>query len=97
MNEKAELKKAVEKLMECPAEFIREHRVIETYQGKAVWDGQVATFKLDGHQNASQCFAWSLPGECTKGRRYYAVLCAPPVDTPSAAIRAAIVSEYRKQ
>jgi hypothetical protein len=65
-------------------------RVIEQFDGAVVWDGMVLIFDLKGHPTASRCYAWSVEGRVT------AVLHTPPVDSPRAAVRAAIVSEYRK-
>ncbi len=44
-------------------------------------------FELVGHPSASKCYAWDVDGQVT------AVLHQPPVDSPQAAVRAAIVSD----
>lgn len=43
----------------------------------------------------AQAYAWSSPMEGSTKRRFFAVLHAPPFDTPQAAVRAAILAERR--
>jgi hypothetical protein len=68
---------------------------METWEGETVWDGEVQVFDLDGHPEASRCYAWSHETEGGK-RRFFAVLHKPPVDSPAAAVRAAIVQQHRE-
>ncbi len=76
--------------------FLESVPVRETFQGAVVWEGEVQVFELSGHPTASRCYAWSHATEGTK-RRFYAVLHAPPVDGPVAAVRASIVADAKKQ
>jgi hypothetical protein len=69
--------------------------VKETFDGKTVWEGIVHVFKLNGHPRAKQAYAWSSPIEGSDKRRFFAVLHQPPVTSPVAAVRAAIVAEQR--
>lgn len=70
-------------------------RVTETFQGKTVWDGTVEVFDLIGHPTAKRAYAWAH--ETDQGKtRYVAVLHEGKVDSPVAAVRAAIVAEHRK-
>jgi hypothetical protein len=55
----------------------------------------VDTFDLEGHPEATRCYAWSHITHEGK-TRYVAVLHVPPVDSPQAAVRAAIVQEHRE-
>ena len=64
-------------------------RVEETFQGETVWTGEVLVFELEGHPTATQCYAWSVD------RRVTAVLHEGPIDSPEAAVRAAIAAEHR--
>ncbi len=66
----------------------------ETFQGEAVWDGTVEVFDLEGHPTATRCYAWSHAVDGSEKRRYVAVLHEGPVDSPEAAVRAAIVQKY---
>src|SRR5580704_9177180 len=68
--------------------------VRETFEDKPVWEGLVHVFDLAGHPTASRAYAWSSPIEGSTKRRFFAVLHQPPVDSPEAAVRAAIVAEH---
>jgi len=69
--------------------------VREAFQGSVVWEGDVEVFDLDGHA-APRAYAWAHEAD-SGGRRYVAVLHVPPVDSPEAAVRAAIVQEARER
>ena len=43
-------------------------------------------FELEGHASSRLCYAWEVDG------KVMAVLHEPPVDSPQAAVRAAIVA-----
>jgi hypothetical protein len=70
--------------------------VQETFEGKMVWEGVLHVFDLTGHPTATRAYAWSSPIEGSTKRRFFAVLHQPPVDSPQAAVRAAIVAENRR-
>ena len=70
--------------------------VRETWQGATVWEGDVEVFALAGHPSATRAYAWSHATEGTR-RRFVAVLHVAPVDSPTAAVRAAIGAEYRQR
>ena len=53
-------------------------------------------FELKGHPSAAICYAWESPPEDEGKPRYYAVLHQPPVTSPRAAVRAAIIQDHRK-
>jgi hypothetical protein len=53
----------------------------------------VHVFDLTGHPTATRAYAWSSPIEGSTTRRFFAALHQPPVDSPQAAVRAAIVTE----
>lgn len=89
----AELKKAIESQHGGVATFVQSVPVHETYAGETVWDGTVSVFQLFGHKKAETAYAWSH--ELPDGkRRFFAVLRVPPIDSPAAAVRAAIVAEH---
>jgi hypothetical protein len=90
-----ELKKAVEQLHNCTAQFIETIPVLESFQGKTVWEGIVFVFEINGHPQATKCYAWSSPIEGSTKRRYYAVLHVPPVDSPEKAVRASIIYDHK--
>ena len=68
----------------------------ETFEGKTVWEGVVHVFGLTGHPTASRAYAWSSPIEGSTKRRFFAVLHQPPVGSPQAAVRAAIIVEHQR-
>ncbi len=74
---------------ECRS-YLRERVFVrEKFEGKSVWEGHVLVFDLTGHPTATTCYAWSVDQQVT------AVLHEPPVDSPLAAVRAALVAEHR--
>ena len=84
-----------EKAFNRQAEFDRVERVIESYQGKIVWDGLVYAYRLIDHPSAACAYAWSSPIEGRTERRFFAVLHIPPIASPIAAVRAAVVAEHK--
>jgi hypothetical protein len=90
----AELQGAILKLHEAKAKHVESVPVREVFQGQVVWDGTVEVFDLTGHATAKRAYAWSHEAD-SGGRRFVAVLHAPPVDSPLKAVRAALVQEHR--
>ena len=91
-----ELRDVIRKLHGAEATHVESVRVKETFQGKAVWDGIVEVFDLHGHPKASRVYAWAHDtDDPTKPRRHVTVLHIPPVTSPAAAVKAAIVQEFR--
>jgi hypothetical protein len=88
-----QLKQAVEGMHGGTATLAQSVPVRETFEGKPVWEGVVHVFELAGHPTAIRAYAWSSPIEGSTKRRFFAVLHQPPVDSPQAAVRAAIVAE----
>lgn len=90
-----ELKRAVERMHGGSAQLAQSVPVRELFEGKPVWEGVVHVYNLTGHPTATRAYAWSSPiGGSTK-RRFFAVLHQPPVDSPQAAVRVAIVAEHQ--
>ena len=87
---------AIKHMHGCAATFVESVPVRETFNGATVWEGEVQVFELRGHPTAKRAYAWSHATEGAK-RRFYAVLHAPPVDSPVAAVRASIVADARKK
>ena len=69
-------------------------QVRETVNGAIVWDGEVQVFDVKGHPSATRVYAWSHATGGAK-RRFYAVLHAPPIDSPVKAVRASIVADSK--
>ena len=89
------LKQAIESQHGGKATFLQSVPVRETHEGATVWEGVVQVFDLTGHPKASRAYAWSSPIEGSTKRRFFAVLHIPPIDSPVAAVRAAIIAEHR--
>jgi hypothetical protein len=90
------LQDAIRHLYGCESTWVESMPVIESFEGKTIWDGVVQIFDLIGHPEAPRAYAWSYPTTGEK-RRFIAVLHVPPVDSPVMAVRAAIVSDVRKE
>ena len=88
------LANAFRQLHSCEAEHLETVPVVEHWQGKTVWEGEVEVFKLKGHPTASRGYAWAYDKE--KGSEVVAVLELPPVVSPKTAVQAAIVSQNTK-
>jgi hypothetical protein len=94
---RARLMQVVTDLHGCGATWVESRPVREVFEGRTIWDGVVEIFDLDGHPSATRCYAWASPVEGSDRPRYYAVLHQPPVDSPAAAVRAAIVRDFKTQ
>jgi hypothetical protein len=92
-----QLRQAVERLHAGDARLVQSVPVRESFYGKLVWEGEVHVFDLDGNPKATRAYAWSSPIEGSTKRRFFAVLNIPPITSPSEAVRAAIVQEYREK
>lgn len=89
------LEKAFHNLYQCAARHIETVPVIERFQGKTVWEGDVEVFDLVGHPKATKGYAWAY--DKAKGSEIVAVLELPPVISPKTAVQAAIVGKMREQ
>jgi hypothetical protein len=88
-----ELQEAIQSMHGCRALYSRTEHVREDFDSAVVWDGFVRVFALLEYPKAKHCFAWSYrQGDETKT---IAVLEIPPVDSPQAAVRAAIAKLER--
>ncbi len=70
--------------------------VKEVFEGETVLEGVVQVFDLEGHPKATRCYAWSYGLEGSKKWRFFAVPHQEPVNSPQAAVQAAIVNESKK-
>ena len=82
----SKFEQAIEATHGARSMLLRRERVVERFQGKTIWDGEVLVFALEDHPKARRCYAWEVDGQVT------AVLGVPPVDSARAAVRAAIPS-----
>jgi len=91
------LRVAIRSLHGVEATWLESVPVHETFQSETVWQGEVQVFELHKHPSARLCFAWSHEVEGSDGRRFVAVLAQGPIDSPEAAVRAAILQEARER
>jgi hypothetical protein len=63
-------------------------------ESKTVWEGVVEVFELIGHPKARKVYAWAHDAD-GKRKRHITVLHLAPVNSPQAAVKAAIVQEFR--
>ena len=91
-----ELKKIILRLHGVESRHIESVSVKEVFQGKTVWEGVVEVFELIGHPKASQLYAWSHNTDDPKmPKRHVTVLQIAPILSAEAAVKAAIVQEFR--
>lgn len=91
------VQQAVEQLHHCQATFRELVSVVERFEGKTVWEGDVHVFDLNGHPTASICYAWASKVEGSEKQKFYAVLHVPPVTSALEAVRASIVSDFKSK
>ena len=91
----AELQSVFLKLHGCDAQYVETVPIFEEFQGETIWQGDVEVFDLSGHPKAKRGYGWGYVANEEGGRRYFAVLELPPVDSPQTAVKIAIASEIR--
>ena len=92
----AEIQTAFLKLHGCDAVYVETVPVVEEFEGRTIWQGDVEVFDIRGHPKAKRGYGWGhVTGEHDQGRRYFTVLELPPVDSPQSAVKAAIASEIQ--
>ena len=89
------LKQAVEGMYAGTATLAETVPVKEMFGSAIVWEGNVHVFDLTGNPKATRAYAWSSTFDAGAKRKFFAVLHIPPVGSPQAAVRAAIVEESR--
>jgi|SRR5579859_4522212 len=90
------LQEAIRHLHGLESTWLHSVPVVETHEGKTVWDGEVQVFAVAGHPKATKVYAWSHEGTTSGKRRFHVVLGLPPVDSAQAAVRIAIVDEFKR-
>lgn len=84
------LRDAVAALHGCDCSHAGTSRVVEFFEDRKVFDGNVETFSLSGHPKAPYAFAWAF--DSVDDIQYVAVLAVAPILSPSDAVRASIAS-----
>ncbi len=94
----AELKDTIRRLHGAESTHVESVPVKEVHKGETVWEGMVEVFDLIGHPKTDRAYAWAHEtGDKAKRKRHVTVLHIPPVTSPAAAVRAAIVQEFRNR
>jgi hypothetical protein len=91
----AEIQSVFLKLHGCEASYVETVPVVEEFQGKTIFQGDVEVFDLTGHPKARRGYGWGYTTTEGGGRRYFTVLDLPPVNSPQTAVKAAIMSEIK--
>ena len=88
---------AIRNLHGCDSRHVTSVPITETFQGETVWDGTVEVFDLIDHPTTTRAYAWAhAVDDGSDRRRFVAVLREGRVDSPRAAVQAAIVQESRE-
>ena len=61
---------------------------------RRVWEGVVHVFDLAGHPTAPRAMLGHRRSRATLSGQFFAVLHWPPVDSPQAAVRAAMIADH---
>lgn len=96
MNYIPELQDVIRRLHGVESRHIESVPIKETFQGKTVWEGIVEVFDLKGHPKTDRVYAWSHDTDNPKKpKRHVTVLHIAPILSAEAAVKAAIVQEFR--
>jgi len=90
-----ELQDVIRRLHGVESKHVESVPVTETFQGRTVWEGIVEVFELHGHPKAARAYAWSHKTDGPKKQKHVTVLHVAPITSAAAAVRAAIVQEFR--
>jgi hypothetical protein len=89
-----ELRGIIKNLHGVDSRHVESVPVKEVFQGKTVWEGVVEVFELIGHPRAHRAYAWAHDGERPR-ESSVAVLHIAPITSAAAAVRAALIQEFR--
>jgi hypothetical protein len=91
-----ELREVIRRLHGVESKHINSVPVKETFQGKTIWEGIVEVFEIKGHSETDRIYAWSHDTDNPKKpKRHVTVLHIAPILSAEAAVKAAIVQEFR--
>jgi hypothetical protein len=96
MSHIEELKAVIRKLHGAEPTHRESVPIKEVWNGQTIWEGVVEVFHLHGHPKTDTAYAWSHDtDDPATPRRHVTVLHIHPALSPLAAVRAAIVEEFR--
>jgi hypothetical protein len=98
MSDIEELRDTIRRLYGVEATHVESVPVKETFKLEPIWEGVVEVFELHGHPEAPRAYAWvHRADEPQKPKRHVTLLHIPPITSPVAAVRAAILQEFRER
>ena len=77
--------------------FKRKPSIFFPFGSLACYIYDTTSLKLIDHPTAKKCYAWSYIVDDSGKRKFIAVLRQKPVDSPEMAVKAFIVSEYKRE
>jgi hypothetical protein len=90
-----QLAQGIKRLHGCKATHVETVPVVEEFQGKVIWQGEVEVFSVN-HRRTKRAYAWAHDhGDGGNRKNVVAVLELPPVNSPQTAVQAAIMSEIK--
>ena len=95
VEEVQEIKDAILAVHGVDSKHVKSVPVVEEFEGKIAWQGNVEVFDLINHPKAKRAYGW-MYRENNKNMAT-AVLEVPPVDSPQTAVKVAIASKARSR
>ena len=93
-----ELRDVIRRIHGADSAHVESVPVTESFGGKTIWQGVVEVFELHGHPQAKRVYAWAHDtDDPQKPKRHVTVLHIEPVTSAVAAVKAAIVEEFRSR
>jgi hypothetical protein len=92
-----ELKEVIRKLHGVEATHVETVPIVESHEGRTVWQGEVEVFDLADHPKASRVYAWAHEtDDPERPQRTVTVLHVPPITSPRKAVQASVVQAFRE-
>jgi hypothetical protein len=95
--ESDQLRQLVERTYGGRAMLAQSVSVSESIEGGPVWDGMVHIFDLEHCPTTTRAYAWSSSVQGSTKRQFFATAHSGAIDSPAAAVRAAIAEERRSR
>ena len=89
MSDVDNIKRAIENTAQSTAEHLETVQIVETFEGETIWAGNVEVFRLMPPP-PDRAYGWVI--DANGESEYVAVLGTDPIDSPTAAVRAWLVS-----
>lgn len=89
-----ELRNAIQRLHGVESEYVETVEVVEEFEGRTMWDGEVSVFKVTGHPQTDTAYAWI--DRAGGQKRNVAVLKIAPVESPETAVKAVILAAIKR-